>query len=106
VIFNNIGVLEEYKENSSENLRFNIKVQQVTAKQDNQVTFELPDGIGYNTKFLAFAGSLSLDEEGMRYLTIAKTCLYKGQVLFTIKKKRTADASRYHSPHCHYWPRL
>ena len=33
-------------------------------------------------------------------MTIAKTCLYKGQVLFTIKKKRTADASRYHSPHC------
>ena len=74
VIFNNIGILEEYKENSSENLRFNIKVQQVTAKQDNQVTFELPDGIGYNTKFLAFAGSLSLDEsERYAYNPVTKT---------------------------------
>lgn len=76
VIFNNIGVLEEYKENTSENLRFNIKVQQVTATEEKQVTFELPQDIGYNSKFLAFAGSLSLDEsERYAYDSVTKTLI-------------------------------
>jgi len=76
VIFNNIGVLEEYKENSSENLRFDIKVQQVTATEEKQITFELPSDIGYNSKFLAFTGSLSLDEsERYAYDAVTKTLI-------------------------------
>ena len=98
VIFNNIGVLEEYKENSSENLRFDINVQQIMATKDKQVTFELVNDIQYNTKFLAFAGSLSLDESeryaynpATRTLTLTEPDYYleagRNLTIITVKDK-------------------